>query len=416
MRHTKRVKRKGRARRDNSRGPKNQASPLTRELLEVREAEQTSSVHAAILVQSIKDYAIYMLDKAGRVMTWNSGAQRIKGYTRDEIIGQHFSRFYSDLDQKSGLPMKALHQAATDGTFEGEGWRVRKDGSQFWANVVIDPIHDDSGTLVGFAKVTRDITERRQARDSLEQKNKALRHEQDNRLLNAQAIVAAIAHEVRQSLTRITAGGYAAKRFLKMVPPEHDKAGAALEGIVNAGHRTSEIIDGFRALFAKGDGRQQLVDLNETIRRVVESFSSDFNDHHVEPRTDLTAKLPHVYGNKSQLQQVISNLIFNAIEAMETTSDHGRVLLVRSELRDHKTIAVVIKDTGPGIDKDRLEDMFTTFVSTKQHGMGLGLSICRMIIDYHGGKLTASSDSKDGASFEFVLPIASTDQDSARAV
>jgi C4-dicarboxylate-specific signal transduction histidine kinase len=148
--------------------------------------------------------------------------------------------------------------------------------------------------------------------------------------MNAQAIVAAIAHEIRQPLTRITAGGHAAERFLKMIPPEQDKAQAALEGIVNAGHRTSEIIDGFRALFAKDDQTQQLVDLNETIRSVVEALSGDFNDRHVEPRTDLTAKLPHVYGNKSQLQEVISNLIFNAIEAMETTSDRSRLLLVRS--------------------------------------------------------------------------------------
>src|SRR5215831_10961900 len=148
----------------------------------------------------------------------------------------------------------------------------------------------------------------------------------------------------------------------------------------------------------------------EIIRSVVESLSDDFNDHHVEPRTDLTAKLPHVYGNKSQLQEVISNLIFNAIEAMETTSDRSRMLLVRSELRDHEAVAVVVKDSGPGIDKERLDGVFTTFVSTKQHGMGLGLPICRMIIDYHGGKLTASSDGKDGASFQFVLPIASEDR------
>jgi PAS domain S-box-containing protein len=411
------VKRKGSdaqliARQYNSRvaGLKKQVSPLTHELLVAREAEQQlrhSSVQFAILVQSIKDYAIYMLDKAGRIITWNSGAERIKGYTRDEIIGQHFSRFYTDLDQKSGLPTKALRQAATDGKFEGEGWRVRKDGSQFWASVVIHPIHDDNGTLIGFAKVTRDVTERRQAQAMLQR-------ERDNKLMNATAIVAAIAHEIRQPLTRIIAGGNAAQRFLKMVPPEHDKAEVALGGIVNAGHRTSEIIDGFRALFAKDDQRQRLVDLNEIIRSVVESLSSDFNDHHVEPRTNLTAKLPHVYGNKSQLQEVISNLIFNAIEAMETTSDRSRVLLVKSELRDHQAVAVVVEDSGPGIDKDRLEGIFTTFVSTKHHGMGLGLAISRMIIDCHGGKLTASSDGKDGASFQFVLPIASENKDGAR--
>jgi len=420
------VKRKGSdaqliARRENSPADlKKQVSPLTRELTEAREAEQQllhSSVQFAILVQSIKDYAIYMLDKAGRVITWNSGAERIKGYTRDEIVGQSFSRFYTDLDRKSGLPKKALRQAATDGKFEGEGWRVRKDGSQFWASVVISPIHDDSGTLVGFAKVTRDVTERRQAQDLLEQKNKdleilasRLRRERNNKLLNAQAVVAAIAHEVRQPLTRITAGGNAVQRFLKSVPPQHDKAQTALEGIVNAGHLASEVIDGFRILFAKGDQRRQLMDINEIIRGALESLSQDLNDHHIELRSELMSELPRVYGNRGQLQEVMSNLIVNAVEAMQPTSDRSRVLLVRSELRDQKAVAVSVKDSGPGIDEDRLDGIFSAFVSTKRHGMGLGLPICRMIIDYHGGKLTASSDGKDGASFQFVLPIASEDR------
>ena len=238
-----------------------------------------------------------------------------------------------------------------------------------------------------------------------------LERERDNKLMNAQAIVAAIAHEIRQPLTRITAGGSAAQRFLKKVPPEHDKAQAALDGIVSAGHRTSEVIDGFRALFAKSDQRQQRVDVNEIIRGALQSMSGELEDHHIEPRAELMSELPHVYGNRSQLQEVISNLIVNAIEAMDATTDQSRALDVRTELRDRNAVAVMVKDSGPGIDKDRLDGIFTAFVSTKPHGMGLGLAISRMIIDYHGGKLIASSDGKDGASFEFVLPIAPIDQD-----
>ena len=117
-----------------------------------REPEAHRSAQFAILVQSIKNHAIYMMDKTGRITSWNSGAARIKGYARNEIVGQHFSRFYTDFDRKSGLPTKALRQASLNGKFEGEGWRVRKDGSQFWATVVIYPIHGDSGTLIGFAK------------------------------------------------------------------------------------------------------------------------------------------------------------------------------------------------------------------------------------------------------------------------
>jgi C4-dicarboxylate-specific signal transduction histidine kinase len=119
------------------------------------------------------------------------------------------------------------------------------------------------------------------------------------------------------------------------------------------------------------------------------------------------SELSYVYGNKSQLQEVVSNLVVNAVEAMATTSDRNRVLRLRTELRDRKIVAVAVQDSGPGIDKDRLDSIFTPFVSTKTYGMGLGLAISRMIIDYHGGKLTALSDGKDGGSFEFVLPIAS---------
>jgi signal transduction histidine kinase len=237
-----------------------------------------------------------------------------------------------------------------------------------------------------------------------------LRGERDNKLLNARAIVAAIAHEIRQPLTRITTGANAAQRFLKMVPPEYDRAQTALEGIVNAGHRTSEVIEGFRALLGTSHQDRQLVDVNAIIRELLESLSSQLQDRQVEPRLGLTSELPHVYGNRGQLQEVVSNLIANAIEAMETTSDRSRVLRVKTELRDRKVVAVVVQDSGPGIDSNKLPDLFSALVSTKPHGMGLGLAISRMIIDYHGGKLTALSDGKDGASFEFVLPIASMDQ------
>ena len=232
-----------------------------------------------------------------------------------------------------------------------------------------------------------------------------LRREQETKITSAQAITAAIAHEIRQPLTRITAGGGAAQRFLKMDPPQLDKAQVALDGVVNAGHSTSAVIDGFRSLFGKVDEEQQLVDMNELIPEVLESLNSELNDHRVSVRVDRTPKLPPVYGNKDQLREVVSNLIINSIEAMETTVQ-DRVLRIRTEIRDDK-IAVAVEDSGPGIDKDRLGNIFTAFVTTKPHGMGLGLAISRMIIDYHGGKLTAASDSKyGGASFQFVLPVA----------
>jgi signal transduction histidine kinase len=262
--------------------------------------------------------------------------------------------------------------------------------------------------VVGFgtAVLAALFAERRESEARLARSNALLQRERDNKLLNAQSIVAAIAHEVRQPLTRITTGGNAAQRFLKMVPPQEDKAQTALEGIVNAGHRTSEVIDGFRSLFGKADEEQQLVDINELIPEVLESLNNELNDHRVLIHVDLTPKLPLVSGNKGQLQEVVSNLIINSIEAMQTTSIEGRLLLIGTEIRGDN-VAVAVEDSGPGIDEDRLDDIFTAFVTTKRHGMGLGLAICRMIIEYHGGKLTAASDSKNGgASFQFVLPVA----------
>ena len=233
-----------------------------------------------------------------------------------------------------------------------------------------------------------------------------LRRERETKLMSVHAITAAIAHEIRQPLTRITAGGGAAQRFLEMIPPQHDKAKAALAGVVNAGHSTSKIIDGFRSLFDKADEEQELVDINELIPEVLLSLNSQLKDHRVSVRVDLASKRPAVTGNRGQLQEVVSNLITNSMEAMETTGVERRLLLIRTEIRDHK-VAVAVEDSGPGIDKDQLDDIFTAFVTTKRHGMGLGLAISRMIIDYHGGKLSAAPDSEHGgASFQFVLPIA----------
>jgi signal transduction histidine kinase len=233
-----------------------------------------------------------------------------------------------------------------------------------------------------------------------------LRREQDTKIMDAQAITAAIAHEIRQPLTRITAGGGAARRFLQLIPPQLDKAQGALDGVINAGHSTSAVIDGFRSLFGKADEKQQLVDMNELIPKVLDSLDRQLKDHGVSVRVDLAPKLPPVAGNEGQLQEVVSNLIMNSIEAMETTTVEGRALRVRTEIRDDK-IAVAVEDSGPGLDKDQLGDIFTAFVTTKPQGMGLGLAISRMIVDYHGGKLTAASESKyGGASLQFVLPIA----------
>jgi signal transduction histidine kinase len=166
------------------------------------------------------------------------------------------------------------------------------------------------------------------------------------------------------------------------------------------------VFDAIRALFRTGDGGRQKIDVNEIVVEVLQSLQAELKENGVDIRPEL-AELPLVDGHKGQLRGVISNLVHNAIEALNTTTDRNRILRVTSELRGPGAIAVAVEDSGPGIDPEKLDRIFTAFVTTKSQGMGLGLAICRMIIEQHGGQLTASSDGKSGALFQFVLPIAS---------
>jgi C4-dicarboxylate-specific signal transduction histidine kinase len=250
------------------------------------------------------------------------------------------------------------------------------------------------------------FAERRQSEARLAQTNASLQREQDNKLLNAQAITAAIAHEVRQPIAAIVANANVALRFLEKVPPERERVREILKRIVSAGHRASDIFDGLRILFGKDEQRKQLINLNELILEVLDSMHDEFLSHAVELRRELMSELPRIRGHKSQLHEVISNLLNNAVEAMATTIDRTRQLRVGTELRDGHAI-LLIEDSGPGIAPERLPEIFTAFITTKPKGMGLGLAICRMIVEHHDGTLTASSDGKNGALFQLVLPVAS---------
>ncbi len=258
------------------------------------------------------------------------------------------------------------------------------------------------------------FAERRDSETRLARSNMLLERERDNKLMNMQAITAAIAHEVKQPLAAIVANGGAALRYLRKAPPDLDEVGAALNRIISDGHRTSEVFDSIRALFRKGDqGRQQL-DVNEIILEVLRSVRGELEAHGVETRSELTSTLPLVSGHRAQLQEVIFNLVRNAIEAMDATTHRGRTLRVRTGLNGHDAITVAVQDSGPGIDPKRIESIFDAFFTTKPHGMGLGLAICRMIIQHHGGQLSVSSDGKNGALFQFDLPIKSPDEAAAR--
>ena len=248
------------------------------------------------------------------------------------------------------------------------------------------------------------FAQRRESAANLAASNTMLERERDNKLLSAQALTAAIVHEVKQPLSAIAINGSAALRFLGKTPPELAQVRAALNDMISDTRRTSEVLDGIRALFGKSDQKREQVEVNELILGVLQSSRKELQDHGVETRLDLASELPLVESHRRQLEEVIFNLVHNAIEAMDATADHDRVLRVRTELKGQDAITVAVRDSGPGIDPKRIDSIFGAFFTTKSHGMGLGLAICRMIIEHHGGQLTASSDGKNGSLFQFVLP------------
>jgi signal transduction histidine kinase len=252
------------------------------------------------------------------------------------------------------------------------------------------------------------FAERRASEQRLVHSNMLLERERDNKLMNLEAITASIAHEVKQPLAAIVTNSSAALRWLERTPPDHAEVRAALGRISDDGHRAGDAIDGIRALFHKGHQGQQQIDVNEIVRGVLQSLAGELKEGEVEVRPEL-ADLPTVDAHRGQIQEVVFNLVQNAVEAMSTTADRGRVLRVRTETRGRDAVAVTVEDSGPGIAAGRLDEIFGAFVTTKPHGMGLGLAICRMIAEHHGGELTASSDGKSGASFRFIVPIKSTD-------
>ncbi|MGE5772058.1 MAG: ATP-binding protein [Hyphomicrobiales bacterium] len=249
------------------------------------------------------------------------------------------------------------------------------------------------------------FSERSENEARLARSNMMLQRERDNKLMNLEAMAASISHEVRQPLATIATNSSAALRFLGHAPPDLEEVQSALNRIITASHHASEVFDNIRALFGSTNQGQEPVDVNEIALGVMNTLQREVKERNITTRAELTSELPLVMGHRGQLQEVILNLARNGIEAMDAIKGGSRVLRVKTENNGRDGITVTVEDTGPGIDPKKLDGIFDAFVTTKPHGMGLGLAICRMIIDRHGGQLSASSDGKRGALFQFVLPI-----------
>jgi signal transduction histidine kinase len=244
----------------------------------------------------------------------------------------------------------------------------------------------------------------------LARSNMMLERERNNKLMNLEAMAASISHEIKQPLSAIVLNGAAALQFLERAPPDLETARSALIDITSDGHRVGRILDNIRALFGKQGQQEEPIDLNESALGALRILRGELKDRGVTVRVELASELPPVMGSGSQLQEVMINLFHNAIEAMESIKTNSPVLQVRTKIDGGGAIILEVEDSGPGIDAKDLDRIFEAFVTTKPQGAGLGLAICRRIIERHGGQLSAVSDGKNGALFQLVLPIRPMDK------
>ncbi len=353
-----------------------------------------------LLVQGVRDYAIYMLGADGQVTSWNVGAELIKGYKADEIVGHNFSRFYTEEDRARGEPARALAIALSKGKYESEARRVRKDGTLFWAHVVIDPIHDESGEHIGFAKITRDVTARREADFALQDLQSELAHVR--RVSEISTLATSLAHELNQPLTAIA--NYAEGARMLLDGFTHDEAVSKLSGMLEASAaqalRAGKIVRSLREFMSRGRTAYSSENLQQLITEANALALVGTREHGIEVEIDLDPKAEQVLADRIQIQQVLVNLIRNGIDAM--IGSPRRRLRIGSQ-REGDCVRVFVEDSGSGIDETVAARLFQPFSTSKQSGMGVGLSICRTIIEAHRGKIWFEPVPSGGTIFSFTL-------------
>ncbi|MDP9279895.1 MAG: PAS domain-containing sensor histidine kinase [Gemmatimonadota bacterium] len=359
-----------------------------------------------LMVDSVRDYAIFMLDPDGHVASWSKGAQRIKGYTADEIIGRHFSAFYPPEDIAAGKPPRELKQATRQGKFEEEGIRLRKDGSAFWASVVITAVRDVDGSLVGFAKVTRDLTERRAAQErAIADARRLAKAEAANTAKGE--FLAAMSHELRTPLNAI--GGYTELLSLGLGGPVNSEQLDYLERIRKSQQHLLGIISdllNFTRIEA-GHVNYDLVpiQLQKVIDSVMPMIQPAAAAKAITLRIEPSSGDCIAVGDAARVDQILLNLLSNAIKY---TAPTGSITVKCAVSADAASISVT--DTGRGVPKEKLEAIFEPFVqlgrslSSAHEGMGLGLSISRDLARAMNGDLIVVSKVGEGSTFSLILP------------
>jgi PAS domain S-box-containing protein len=385
---------------------------ITRDVSErkkTQEALRLSEERFRLLVQGVTDYAIYMLDPEGRIANWNTGAQRFKGYSEAEIVGEHFSRFYTEEDRAAGLPKRGLETALREGRFENEGWRVRKDGTRFWAHVVIDAIRNDQGELIGFAKVTRDITEKRKAQEALDAARAALFQSQKMEAVGT--LVGGIAHDFN-NLLAVLVGNL---ELLRKRLADDPRVARLLDNSMQAAQRGASLTQRMLAFARRQDLQVEAVDVRGLVHGMSDLLQRSIGSA-VQIETRFPMRLDPALVDTNQLELALLNLVVNARDAMP---EGGTIVIsARAGKADAQGagapgpsgdfICLSVADTGQGMDEETLRRAVEPFFTTKGvgKGTGLGLSMVHGLAEQSGGRLVLKSRKGEGTTAELWLPIA----------
>jgi PAS domain S-box-containing protein len=378
-----------------------------------QKAVQQSEERFRLLVESMEDYAIFMLDPEGRVTSWNAGAEKIEGYRHDEIIGKPNLCFYTPEDQAQGLPAQALHCAAVNGRSEQEGWRVRKDGGRFWANTIISNLLDDRHTLVGFSVVTRDLTDRKRIEEVLRDSEAQLRKQAQEleqqligsgRLVSLGVITASMAHEFNNPLGIVM--GFAQDLLSECKPNSRNYQ--ALKIIGEETQRCQRIIEDLLQFARPRSAAFAPVDIKQIVDKTVNMVAARCYKQNINVGVHIDEHLPAITADSQQIGQVMVNLLFNAADAMPSGGNVAITAKLQSDNGSAPFMVLTVQDDGTGMDEDHLAKIFQPFFSAKKgKGLGLGLSICERIIQNHGGKIMVESQPGKGTRFDIHLPIES---------